>query len=62
MIGGYVLTCLQVMKIIFISPIKVKYSISDKIARHVLKKNVKSYEEYSWLESRSDEIVPVLQN
>ncbi len=55
-IGGYVLTCLGDERSYSFLPSKFKYSISDKIARHVLKKNVKSYEEYSWLESRSDEI------
>ena len=54
-IGGYVLTCLGDERSYSFLPSKFKYSISDKIARHVLK-NVKSYKEYSWLESRSDEI------
>ena len=56
MIAGYVLTCLGDERSYSFLPSKFKYSISDKIARHVLKKNVKSYKEYTWLESRSDEI------
>ena len=55
-IAGYVLTCLGDERSYSFLPSKFKYSISDKIARHVLKKNVKSYKEYTWLESRSDEI------
>ena len=37
-------------------PSKFKYSIADKVARQVLKKNVRSFKEYTWLDSRSDEI------
>lgn len=55
-IGGYVLTCLGDERSYSFLPSKFKYSISDKIARQVLKKNVKIYNEYNWLESRSDEI------
>lgn len=55
-IGGYVLTCLGDERSYSFLPSKFKYSISDKIARQVLKKNVKIYKEYNWLESRSDEI------
>ena len=55
-IAGYVLTCLGDERSYSFLPSKFEYSISDKIAREVLKKNVKSYKEYSWLESRSDEI------
>ena len=55
-IAGYVLTCLGDERSYSFLPSKFKYSVSDKIAREVLKKNVKSYKEYSWLESRSDEI------
>lgn len=55
-IGGYVLTCLGDERSYSFLPSKFKYSVSDKIARQVLKKNVKIFKEYNWLESRSDEI------
>ena len=55
-IGGYVLTCLGDERSYSFLPSKFKYSLSDEIARQVLKKNVKTYKEYNWLESRSDEI------
>jgi len=55
-IAGYVLTCLGDERSYSFLPSKFKYSIADKIARQVLKKNVKSFKEYTWLDSRSDEI------
>ena len=55
-IGGYVLTCLGDEREYSFLPSKFKDSISDKIAREVLTKNKKSFIEYNWLESRSDEI------
>ena len=50
------LTCLGDERSYSFLPSKFKYSLSDEIARQVLKKNVKTYKEYNWLESRSDEI------
>jgi aminopeptidase-like protein len=55
-IAGYVLTCLGDERSYSFLPSKFKNSISDKIARKVLIKNNKSFKEYSWLDSRSDEI------
>ena len=53
--AGYVLTCLGDERSYSFLPSKFKNSISDKIARKVLINCVK-FKEYSWLESRSDEI------
>jgi aminopeptidase-like protein len=55
-IAGYVLTCLGDEREYSFLPSKFQDSISDKIARHVLTKNIKSFKEYNWLDSRSDEI------
>ncbi len=55
-IAGYVLTCLGDERSYSFLPSKFKYSIADKVARQVLKKNVRSFKEYTWLDSRSDEI------
>ena len=54
-IAGYVLTCLGDDRNYSFLPSKFKNSISDKIARKVLNSSVR-FKEYSWLESRSDEI------
>ena len=54
-IAGYVLTCLGDERSYSFLPSKFQNSISDKIARKVLNNCVR-FKEYSWLESRSDEI------
>ena len=55
-IAGYVLTCKGDERSTLFFHQNFKNSISDKIARQFLIKNNKSFKEYSWLDSRSDEI------
>ena len=55
-IAGYVLNCIGDERAYSFLPSKFNNTLSDNVARNVLKKRVKSFKEYSWLDSRSDEI------
>ena len=55
-IAGYVLTCLGDERAYSFLPSKFKDTLSDSVARQVLRTKVKSFKEYNWLKSRSDEI------
>ncbi len=54
-VAGYVLSCVGDDKNYSFIPSRKGDSLSDKIARHVLNNFVKSYKEYLFLESGSDE-------
>ena len=54
-IAGFNLTCLGDNRTYSFLPSRMENSLSDKIAKHVLKWTYKNYKEYSWLDRGSDE-------
>ncbi len=53
--GGFNITCVGDDREWSFLPSRKGNTISDKIAKHILKHNTKSYIEYSWLDRGSDE-------
>ena len=54
-IAGYQLTCLGDNRTYSFLPSRKENSLSDNVARHILKWTYKNYKTYSWLERGSDE-------
>merc|ERR1711991_683368 len=54
-IAGFNLTCLGDERCYSFLPSRLKNTLSDKVAIHVLKNGVNDFKTYSWLDRGSDE-------
>lgn len=54
-IAGFNLTCLGDERCYSFLPSRLKNTLSDKVAIHVLKNDIKNFKTYSWLDRGSDE-------
>ena len=53
--AGFVITCVGDERCYSYLPSRMENTLSDKVAKHILKWNIKSYKKYTWLDRGSDE-------